>query len=441
MKGPTRITRRTEQTTISSQANSTQSKNKPSTQMTSYTTSRRNNQNNTSQNNAIFNDSKRAENRSHAPKLTAEERKKFSRGIRASAAQRERAKIENMNPKEREKMIEIIDATNYSDKNTGKVRLKPNIKINLINKKRIITSINENQGLRKNEPISNFRNTREKTNILSSSQSKTTPIIYNQRNNQDVKTSENKKVINKNQKYTTVTDLPNNKILQYGSNNRANSNIKNTGRFPIDETKKEPKKEVLVQPRNNIIIKNRITHNLTETNKDNLTKTYDKQNLYDKNKNKDKNKNDKDNKNNRQNISYQPRVRNENNTQNKNKNENKYQIYKNNNVNNDKNANDSKYINRRGNNQPQNRSTGVIQQINKEERKGPESNLLNGIRKEGSKNSYNFKLDKEKALPNKREGHIYESKYTRISTTIKEQTKPKQPIINISKYTRTRPDK
>ena len=527
MKEPTRITRRFEQTTTPSEKNTTQTKNKPNSQITSFITSGRNNQNINSQNNAISNNSKTEIKRSHVQRLTAEERKKFSRGLRVSAAERERAKIENMDPKERENMIEIIDNTNNSDINKREIKLKSNIKKSLINKKRIITSTNENQELKKNEPISNLRNTREKPNLLDSNQSKITPILNNKRSNQDAKLLENKNVINKNQKYipysitkkvdpikptynksdlrnnivsnsineshkkeikpyvlneratdtikyrpttiskqkdtkvddkvqlyqnkenrkitvtqnirkeqTTVANLPNDKKLQNRYNNTANQNLKNSGYLSINETKKETKKEVTVQPRKNTIISSRTNH-LTDKNKDNFSKTYDKQNLYDKNKNKDdKNRNIADSKNNRQNAVYQPGVRNENIIQNKNKDENKYQKYQrnNNNINNDKNVSDIKYINRRGNNQIQNRSTGVSQKINKEEYKRPEPNLAHN-------NLYRNNLDKEKSPLYKQGGYTYESKYTKTTTTTKEQPKPKQLIINTSQYTRKREDK
>ena len=71
--------------------------------------------------------------KTHFHKLTQEERKKFSRGLRPSAAQREVDALARMDKKERDSMIEIIDKTNYQNDQINKIKLRPN-KTTLINK-------------------------------------------------------------------------------------------------------------------------------------------------------------------------------------------------------------------------------------------------------------------------------------------------------------------
>ena len=72
----------------------------------------------------------------HYHKLTNEEKKKYGRGIRPSAAQREFDAYNRLDNKTKDSMIEIIDKTKYPLENNN-IKLKPN-KVTLINKKKIV---------------------------------------------------------------------------------------------------------------------------------------------------------------------------------------------------------------------------------------------------------------------------------------------------------------
>ena len=102
----------------------------------------------------LKNDSK-GENKSktHIHILTTEERKKYGRGIRPSAAQREMDAYAKLDSKTKDSMIQVIDKTKYPLENPN-IKLKPNNKTTLINKKKIVVS---------NEPRRRFvRGIREK---------------------------------------------------------------------------------------------------------------------------------------------------------------------------------------------------------------------------------------------------------------------------------------
>ena len=76
-------------------------------------------------------------------KLTAEERKKFSKGIRPSAAQREMDKYNQKNQKQKDELIEIVDNTDKTSNQTGNqnIKLKQNNKTTLINRNKVINDV------------------------------------------------------------------------------------------------------------------------------------------------------------------------------------------------------------------------------------------------------------------------------------------------------------
>ena len=160
-------TKEAQPTTVSKQV----IKNNSQTQSSSYSSNRRNNQEN---NYSVINKQKESNtpykitiktiiergkkgqqekyesktddsSKKHYHKLTAEERKKFSRGIRPSAAQREMDKYNQMNQKQKDEMIEIIDNT---DRNQN-IKLKPNNKTTLINRNKAANATNVNDIRRK----------------------------------------------------------------------------------------------------------------------------------------------------------------------------------------------------------------------------------------------------------------------------------------------------
>ena len=127
--------------------------------------------------NKKLNDKPATQNKTHFQKLTAEERKKFNRGIRPSAAQREQDELAKKIQNQKDEMIEIIDKTNYAESGNKNIKLKPNKKV-LINRKK--EENQSNQKLNDNNPV-NYR-----TNI-------------NQQN-EDIKLIPNKKVLTKDTK-------------------------------------------------------------------------------------------------------------------------------------------------------------------------------------------------------------------------------------------------
>ena len=213
--------------------------------------------------------------KTHFHKLTQEERKKFSRGLRPSAAQREVDALARMDKKERDAMIEIIDKTNYQNDQNNKIKLRPN-KTTLINKNKIIPNQNNRQnfsrGLRpsraekekeellkrerqygqKVEIISNVTNrgTKPYINIKGSSQSNTISIVNNNqpnnrrnnRENQDIQLLPNKKVIIRNkQKSLSPLPSPRNTNLpkNYDQNRNLTRRVERTNNILPDENREK----------------------------------------------------------------------------------------------------------------------------------------------------------------------------------------------------------
>ena len=158
MKGATRIIRRTqkqeekEKPLIVSRRThfDSTSQTNPSTQKTTVTT---NNQKDSpykitiktiyekGRTNENPKEKPQSQNKSHFKKFGAEERKRFNRGIRPSAAQREADEFAKMAQEQKDGMIEIVDETDYS-KNQN-IKLKPNKKV-LINRKKEIKENKDN---------------------------------------------------------------------------------------------------------------------------------------------------------------------------------------------------------------------------------------------------------------------------------------------------------
>ena len=122
----------------------------------------------------------------HVHILTREERQKYGRGIRPSAAQREFDAYNKLDNKTKDSMIEIIDKTKYPLE-INNIKLKPN-KVTLINKKKIIAQ---------NEPRQKFsRGIREKKEeIIGQIEVNEKPSsIRNTNNNQNQTQNQNKEI-------------------------------------------------------------------------------------------------------------------------------------------------------------------------------------------------------------------------------------------------------
>ena len=128
--------------------------------------------------------------KTHIHKLTREERQKYARGLRPSAAQREMDAYAKLDNKTKDSMIEVIDKTKYPLENNN-IKLKQN-KVTLINKKKIVGANDPRQkysrGIREkkeeligeievNEEPSRIRNTNQNQN-----QNKEIQLISNKRN-------------------------------------------------------------------------------------------------------------------------------------------------------------------------------------------------------------------------------------------------------------------
>lgn len=152
----------------------------------------------------------------HYHKLTAEERKKFSRGIRPSAAQREMDKYNQMNQKQKDEMIEIVDNTDKTSNQTGNqnIKLKINNKTTLINRNKVNNPTNVNdirrkyaRGLRPKE-AEKERGEIEVREIKEKENGEKKPIVINdqtnnRRNNhqnQEIQLIPNKKTVIRNPK-------------------------------------------------------------------------------------------------------------------------------------------------------------------------------------------------------------------------------------------------
>ena len=122
----------------------------------------------------------------HVHILTREERQKYGRGIRPSAAQREFDAYNKLDNKTKDSMIEIIDKTKYPLENNN-IKLKPN-KVTLINKKKIVAQ---------NDPRQKFsRGIREKKEeIIGQIEVNVKPSsIRNTNNNQNQTQNQNKEI-------------------------------------------------------------------------------------------------------------------------------------------------------------------------------------------------------------------------------------------------------
>ena len=144
------------------------------------------------------NDSKE-ENKSktHIHILTTDERKKYGRGIRPSAAQREMDAYAKLDNKTKDSMIEVIDKTKYPLENPN-IKLKPNNKTTLINKKKLVVS---------NEPRQRYvRGIREKKEeIIGEIEVNERPsgirnANNNQNQNKDIKLISNKRIVIRNKR-------------------------------------------------------------------------------------------------------------------------------------------------------------------------------------------------------------------------------------------------
>jgi len=208
--------------------------------------------------------------RKHYHILTAEERKKFSRGIRPSAAQREAEAYAKLSQEQKDNMIEIIDLTKNPANENNEIKLMPNKKT-IINKKKVLNhdirkkpprglrpsaADREAEEVKKNqekygqikieEIITNSDNRTNPTiTITGSSQSNTTKIISNQNQNnqpdsqrtqsnsslnkhsQDFKLLPNKKkIINPKYKNSSPTTEPSITIRNLPNNNNYNQKKK-----------------------------------------------------------------------------------------------------------------------------------------------------------------------------------------------------------------------
>lgn len=225
-------TKEAQPTTVSKQV----IKNNSQTQSSSYSSNRRNNQEN---NYSVINKQKESNtpykitiktiiergkkgqqekyesktddsSKRHYHKLTAEERKKFSRGIRPNAAQREMDKYNQMNQKQKDEMIEIIDNT---DRNQN-IKLKPNNKTTLINRNKAANATNVNdirrkyaRGLRQKEAEKEMGEIEVKE-IKEKENGQKKPIVINDqtnnrrnnRQNQEIQLIPNKKTVIRNPK-------------------------------------------------------------------------------------------------------------------------------------------------------------------------------------------------------------------------------------------------
>jgi hypothetical protein len=284
MKGATRIIRRTqkqeekEKPLIVSRRThfDSTSKSNPSTQKTTTTT---NNQKDSpykitiktiyekGRTNENPKEKPQSQNKSHFNKLGAEDRKRFNRGIRPSAAQREADEFAKMAQEQKDGMIEIVDETDYS--NNQNIKLKPNKKV-LINRRKenkenkdnnehVVDRQKFSRGLRPKEAekereelakkenqygrrnvniITKEANKGEKQNIIitGSSQSNATQIVNinpvnNRRNNipqnKDVQLLPNKKTVIKNPKSQSQAPVPRTQNFRNYSKPVENKNINN----------------------------------------------------------------------------------------------------------------------------------------------------------------------------------------------------------------------
>ena len=141
----------------------------------------------------VKNDTK---SQTHVHILTREERQKYGRGLRPSAAQREFDAYNKLDNKTKDSMIEIIDKTKYPLENNN-IKLKPN-KVTLINKKKIVVQNDPRQkysrGIReKKEEIIGQIEVNEKPSRIRN-------INNNQNQNKEIQLISNKRIVIRNKK-------------------------------------------------------------------------------------------------------------------------------------------------------------------------------------------------------------------------------------------------
>ena len=218
-------------------------------------------------------DKPESDNKKHFHKLTVEERKKFSRGLRPSAAQREADELAKMSQKQREGMIEIIDKTNYSNEQNNNIKLKPNKKV-LINRKREINPDERkkfSRGLRPKEAekekeeiiVKERQYGQKKAELINTNQ------INNRRNgnnqqNKEIQLLPNKKTVIKNPRTQSSIPIPKNNESRRNLTSKVQKPIinepksglrNNTVSHAIIEKRKEERKPYVLNERKTETIK------------------------------------------------------------------------------------------------------------------------------------------------------------------------------------------
>ena len=193
-------------------------------------------------------------NKRHFHKLTMEERKKFTRGIRPSHAQREVDELERQRQNQKEEMIEIIDKTDYSKINNQNIKLRPNKKV-LINRKKETNT--------ESKPIT-IKSSSNQQNLTSNANQINNRRNTNQQNKENIQLIPNKKKVLRNQKVQPAIQVPQIKNLrnfskkeekpvinsQESKKSARNNTVSHT---IIEKRKTEPKPYVLNERRTDII--------------------------------------------------------------------------------------------------------------------------------------------------------------------------------------------
>ena len=180
----------------------------------------------------------------HRHILTREERQKYGRGIRPSAAQREYDAYNKLDNKTKDSMIEIIDKTKYPLENNN-IKLKPN-KVTLINKTKIVVQNDPRQkfsrGIReKKEEIIGQIEVNEKPSRIRNTNN-------NQNQNKEIQLISNKRTVIRNKK--PLSPLP----VTRSGNPPINYDSRNL-------TKKVEKRININSPDSNTTNKNSLRHN------------------------------------------------------------------------------------------------------------------------------------------------------------------------------------
>ncbi len=190
----------------------------------------------------------------HFHKLTMEERKKFTRGLRPSHAQREADELERQRQNQKEEMIEIIDKTDYSKINNQNIKLRPNKKV-LINRKKETNT--------ESKPIT-IKSGSNQQNLTSNANQINNRRNPNQQNKENIQLIPNKRKVLRNQKVQPAIQVPQIKNLRnyskkeekpvINSQDSKKSARNNTVSHTIIEKRKtEPKPYVLNERRTDII--------------------------------------------------------------------------------------------------------------------------------------------------------------------------------------------